>query len=1692
MTLQSHLLHAALEKSAGISFVRSGNIEERVTYSEIYAKGLKILGGLNQIGVRRGDELVIQVQDNKDLLLLFWACILGGIIPVPLSPGVQLQQKTKLYQIWKYLSNPYFAGDDLVEMNAGIDPSENDIAANIRRRTLDLRAIFIFPEPGVVVPVSESDIAYIQFSSGSTGDPKGVILTHGNLDANISDIRESLEIRKSDKLLSWMPMTHDMGMIGFHLTGVANSIDAVSIDTQLFIRRPLLWMEKTNTHRASVLYSPNFGLQYFLSSLQQRNDISWDLTCIRIIVNGAETISARLCAEFSQTLQRYGLSETAIVTAYGLAEACVEVSAMPVNTPIRSHCVNREFLNVGDPVRPEKPGSPTAINLVDVGWPVSSCSVRICDGADAPLSGCIIGHIQVAGKNISSGYYNNTAATRSAFTEDNWLRTGDVGFVVDGRLVITGRFKNIVIVNGKNFYPHDIERAIVEAGISELGKVAACGIQRPGDEKGEELIIFFIHKGRLEELMVRSRKMAAVVYNSVGVRVDKIVPIRKMPKTTSGKIQYFQLAEAYQNGELEAIPIHYEEQEVEDILSILRSLLGVESITEDTNLIASGLNSLTAVQLTSRLRKNKAPEVSIEDIFNASTVGDLMQLLRIGSFKERPMPAPSTALPGVAGMSLAQQRIWMEMQLYPFSVAYNIPLIYRLEGTPDILSLEKAIREIIKKYEILRTSYHLVEGHPVQKIHPFDEQLFSLSYANVSEEADAERELWGIYEGDINAVFELERPCQLRGRVVRTGKNSYSCVLVFHHILTDGWSLAILMNEISGFYRAALNGLTVATTEGLIQYRDYVCWQRQIMDTAAYLESKAYWAKEMEHSPAPITLSGKAPLSNANRGTAAGHYHKAFLPREFSMLNCLAAEYGATPFCILMTLLYILLYRYSGKKDIVIGFDTSARVSDEMEKIAGYLINTLCLRYSVHEEESIADVIRQIKKKILKAIAHQQYPFEELLVMKKPEHNVLQNPFFDILVLYQNFHQHGSSLQIEGCITTPEHVPVKEALAGLVLEFNVREGSLHLDVQYISAQYSHSEIGQLGEHMSNLLEEIATKKHSEKIILLDFLTEREKAMPLGTPSPMDRQDPAPQPIHRIFQQRSASNPGDIAVVAGDKELSYGELDVITDRLSTAIRKRLRIDKDDRIGFLTRRNEDIVIAILAILKSGAAYVPIDPEWPAERRNRVMVDSGIKCLLTDDMYYAGLDQADVPDVLNMSTLEEGSGIVSAAAHATMTDLAYVVYTSGSAGKPKGIMIEHHTLSHYVRQFIDYFRITEKDVFVQQASVAFDTLVEEIFPALCTGGKIVIAKHGGKDTEALLEDIDKHKATILTTTPLVLKELNERSDARTCSLRTIISGGDVLSPACVDRLIHAAAVYNTYGPSETTVCASYKKIEDVSQAALIGRPIDGYRIYILDENMQLLPWGKAGQLYIAGGCARGYIGEQELTRQKFTENPFEANSLLYKTGDLGRWTEDGDLEFIGRNDNQVKVRGHRVEMEEVEKVIMGYTGISMAVVHQEQQDGYLTAFLLRSDHVLKTKLHSYLVEKLPHYMIPYNYIMVDEIPRTSSGKIDKKVLREALPGDATVVLPTKAIAPQSKLEKLLAGMWEDILRHQHIGVTDNFFELGGHSLSATQLLNRIYMATGVEIQLIDIFTYPTIIEQSKLIAKQEEKKYLKIDII
>ncbi len=1686
MNLLSALQKTLTEKKSAIVFVSSATGEREVlTYSELYEVALRVLGALQARGLKAGDELVIQTENNRDFVCLFWGCLFGGIIPVPLSGGVQAEQKLKFFQVWKYLSNPYLACDaGQVERLKSITGDEESLMAcfnEMEARYFDIAALFLHTVHGTAVPVQDGDIAYIQFSSGSTGMPKGVCLTHENLVANVQDISDSLHISDSDTLFNWMPLTHDMGIIGFHLLGVWRGLDAVSMSTGLLIRRPLSWMDLVSEFRATVLYSPNFGLQYFLNSFQVDRVYDWDLSCIRIIVNGAEPISAKLCEVFTSTLAGFGLRPNSIVAAYGLAESSVEVSTSIPGSAIRSYYLNRQRLGIGEEVEIFDEELKDTVSFVEVGKVAGSCSLRICNERNEVLPERVIGHIQIKGKNVTGGYYNNEEATKEIFTADGWLKTGDLGFLINDMLVVTGRLKNIIIVNGQNYYPQDIERVVIDWCGLEAGKVVACGT---GKDRGlkEQLIVFILHKGTAAAFASVVAAVREAVFTHIGIQVDAVVAVTRIPKTTSGKIRHFKLVEDYLAGEYDmaeaaavadsntAVLTRLDAPAVEQLLVREASgLLGNARVDRSTDFFDLGMNSLVAMQLAERLSRLTGRHISVNAVFGNPDIVSLgNHILSAAPVRQVPVLRFSEPVPHF-GLSLAQQRLYGEYLLNKDSAAYNIPVVYAIEGDFKTSVFELALAGVIERYEILRTSFRVVDDGTIQEVHAPGDVRCSVQRMDVRDGENSAVEVERIISAEVNSPFLLERPGQYRITEVVTGADTRILVFVIHHILVDGWSLELIFNELFTVYNSLIRGVVPDRRDQPYQYRDYVAWQRELLFPEAIERDRDYWRGELKGLPDPVDMSAVADPSFFTGHPKVGHLSARFSVSATERLEGLAKKYNVSAFSLLLSFLNVIIYRYTNRKDIVVGYDSAMRISPELEGLVGYTLNTLCLRTAIDGTQRFPEFAAAVHQKVMDGLDHQLYFFEQMLEDAYTERNGLGNPLFSILVLFQNFYHGGMGLTIEGCTAKKQLVPVRDGFTDLVLEFGRDEAGLLLDVYYNEGKYTGPEILRFTQHFHNLVQGVYGDD-TLRVSKYDFLTAWEKGLLFG-PAEDDLNRAEAVPVHIQFEQRVLISPDVIAVRAGDCALTYKELNRRANAVAGYLINSGSFNHGDRVGFFVGRNEKMIIAMLGVLKAGGAYVALDPEYPVGRCRQIAADSEMKHLLTDgettgrmkgffgEGFLVDMDgdhflSADLPD---------------AGCKVCAGDLAYIIYTSGSTGQPKGVMIEHGSLSGYVQAFSGYFAITAADVVLQQASVAFDTIVEEVFPALCSSASVVIAPHGGRDTGDMLSLIASYGVTILSTTPLVLNEINGQADDRTGSLRLVISGGDVLHSSHIDRLFERMPVYNTYGPSEATVCATYHAIGSLADAGRIGRALYNRHIYITDENNEVLPWGRAGEICIAGGLARGYLNLPQLTAEKFISLPFDDTVRVYRTGDRGRFLENGELVFLGRLDEQLKLSGHRIEPGEIEKVIGSYGGVELAVVVPDGRGEQLVACITVNETYAEDELRVFLSGQLPYYMLPQRFCIFDRMPETITGKVNRKLVAELALGDMAGSAGFRG--PEGFLQKKLVGILQDILQVDGIGVDDNFFEHGCNSIKASRLRGYIGKALGYDVSIRDIFLFPTV---------------------
>ncbi|MFA0964363.1 amino acid adenylation domain-containing protein [Roseivirga sp. BDSF3-8] len=1636
----------------GITFIEGNAEEHYLSYKALYEKACRTLAAFKARGVHKGDQVIIQLEDNQELLVTFWSCILGGFIPVPLSVGGRSAHLEKFVAVWATMADPFWVVDKEYAERVLRFVGEKELAQPDSERTFHPSELLQYPEAATPVTVSGNEPAYVQYSSGSTGDPKGVILTHHNLVTNASDIVERSAIVEGDRLLSWMPLTHDMGMICFHLAGMVANLDQYLMPTGLFIRRPSLWVQKASAHRATHLYSPNFGYHYLLSNFDKEQSI--DLSSVRLIYNGAEPISAALCREFTARFSRYGLRENAMYPGYGLAEASVAVSLPHPGSPLRVATLRRDKLQVGDKVE-ESPAGEETLSFVKVGRPVDHCEVCIADDYDKELPEGVAGNILIKGGNVTAGYYRNEKATGQLFTKDGWLRTGDIGLWHEGELIITGRAKNLIIINGQNYYPHDLEQVVMNALNREAGTVVACAA-RPADNASDELLFFLLHKKNLQAFQPLAEQVKQTVFHQLGLDVKHVLPIRQVPKTTSGKVQHFELVQQYEQGhfdeqikELSASLPQPEQKSAaslsDTLLQVWHSLFGTYPAVGLT-FAQTGLNSLQATRLASAITGKTGYPVSLKDIFESTDLSALAHTLEGRSRQNqasRIAPAPeSDSYP----VTFQQQRFWYLDQLSQGMPVALIPLLFHISGPMDKTALSVAWDGLIKRHESLRTVFAPQGKEIRQKVLPASDVRFAMEYIK----GMADRQIADDIKGRTKEPFDLANGPLAEAILYELDRQHYILFIKLHHSIADGWSANVLLRDLSALYNTQVSETAGPLAPLPFQQKDIAAYRHELTEQA----HKAYWEKELGGYRSATDFWNKSGYEAA---PFEGGRSQTSLPAAVNKgLQEMAANEGGTLFMSLLTGVATWLHAYTGKRDFIIASDFAGRNIPGMEDQVGCHLNSVPLRIRIQQGTSGRELFAQVKEKVLNAAAHQSYPAEQLISSGD------QSAPYHVLLILQNFSELLPLRLNELEVEVKEEPETSTCLTDLHLECIPAGDTLNLTIRYSRQVFSAEEIKEVS---TELIKTLATLPAGPEELISSNKEIKDEPSEDRFAS-----------VFSLFEKAAAQYPERTAIRCGEAIISYQELSEKVNILADYLDQSIPAKTGKAIAIMLPPSIDRLTAMLAIQKVARPFLPIDPAYPADRVAFMLDDARAGLLLTDQQVPAEWEVKAVnPEEIYQTEHAGGTTGETDAEKA-----AYILYTSGTTGRPKGVVISQDAFSHYVRTFAQYFGINENDRVIQQASPSFDTILEEVFPTLISGGQVVIAQEGGRNVQALRKLIREEKATVLSTTPLVINELNKNIDGLD-SLRLLISGGDALQASHINHIVgQKTDVFNTYGPTETTVCATWYKVDSPAEASVIGKAVPGKEVWLLDEQLEEVEDEVPGELYIGGkGLALGYLNRPEEEGNRFITSPYNSSEKLYRTGDLARRRADGCLVFIGRKDRQVKIRGHRVEPAEVEATLTG-KGILPEVIIQVKRnpagEKVLVAYHTRPD-LLESDLRQSAAQILPDYMVPGLFVGLQQYPLTANGKVDKRALPD--PFEA----PQSSVAkPASLLEEQILAIWQDLHGEKSTSVTQNFFAAGGNSISAVQLAARVSKLTGSELRVQDVFLHPTVREIAELLAVKE----------
>ncbi|MEL6535924.1 MAG: amino acid adenylation domain-containing protein [Bacteroidota bacterium] len=1491
-------------------------------------------------------------------------------------------------------------------------------------------------------------VAYVIYTSGTTGQPKGVLVEHRNVVQLLFPEEPLFDFGPEDRWTVFHSYSFDFSvweMFGPLLTGGR----AVIVPGPT-ARDGYSFMQLLSEEGITVLNQTPSAFKNIQAILQ--DDPSVQLA-VRYVIFGGEALQAAQLVYWNQRFPA-----TRLINMYGITETTVHNTYHEVST------------------------ADIEADLNNIGKPLPTLSAWVLDGYGQLVPPGGVGELYVGGTGVTRGYLNRPELTEARFVTLPWLpeqrlyRTGDLVQVHlqealhGGSMHYRGRIDKQVKIRGYRIELAEIEKTLLAHTAVESAVVIARE-----DVRGEQALFAYV-RGTADEASLKDYLAQQLPEYMVPGYLSQIA---EFPLTTNGKIDVKALPDLSAE-DTASTAVAPQTPLQAQVLSVWKSLIDREHLGIHDHFFEMGGHSLSAVQLSAKLYKLTGTRLSLEDIFAKPTIAEQAELL------EKASSAPYSPIARCAEqaeypLSSAQQRLYVLHQFNENSLAYNMPAMFEVNGSLDLDRLEATFRQLIDRHEILRTSFHSRQGQPYQRIHTSVD--FAVEHLTLEEDLDATLQAF-------MRPFLLDSPALFRVGVLPLVNGNQGLLWDIHHIITDGQSMELLVKDFLALYRGD------SLPELSLQYRDFATWQREDTEHRTRLEAqKAFWVDQFAE-PLDVLELPTDFTRPTYKDDAGKTYPFAFSQADSEALKQLAAEAGVTPFMLFLTLYLVTLYRLTQQNDIVIGVPTAGRTHPDVETVVGMFANTLPLRNELEGDTSFAALLQQVRVTTLAAFQHQDFQYEELLEELSLGREVSRNPLFDVMLVMQD--QPQEKLTIPGLALTP--VAFEEGVSKFDLSLYCKEDDGHYALywEYRTDLFTEDTVAKFAHYFHTLTRSVL-QDANQPVRALEILTEAERQALLTLSNAHPVSFPSVSLVD-LLQEQVAQRPDALALVSDTEQLTYRELDERTNRLANYLIHQHQVQKEELVGLLFERSERMVITLLAVLKAGAAYVPLAPDIPDDRKRFILEDAGLRLFLTEGTPSVDTTGLTVVDLVQEASDIAGQSTQYPALAIVPEQLAYVIYTSGTTGNPKGVLVEHRNVVQLLFPDTPLFDFGPEDTWSLFHSYSFDVSVWEIFGCLLNGGKLVVVPFAtAQDGLAFAELLEREHVTVLCQTPSAFKNLQTAIRAQEnpseFTVRYVIFAGEALQSATLrywkGRYPHCQMI-NMYGITETTVHNTYKELSAAEITAgedSIGRMLPTLTAFVLDQNRELVPVGVTGELYVGGaGVTRGYLNRPELNAERFIADPFGVHARLYKSGDLVQLQADGSMLYMGRADKQVKIRGYRIELAEVEQSLEAHLQIkSTVVVAKEDRQGvkFLVAYIVSEANLNATDIRNFLLERLPSYMVPGYYLFMESWPLTKNGKINVR----ALPGVESLTGESEYVAPGTALEQEIANAWQLLLNREQISVTDNFFELGGHSLSATQLTAWLHKITGVRLELRDVFIHATIAEQAALIRSSEQAKYTPI---
>jgi amino acid adenylation domain-containing protein len=1641
---------------------------ESLTYGELNERANRLARRLRELGAGPERRVGLCVERSTRMLVGLLATLKAGAAYVPLDPAYPAERLAYMIE----------------DAGIGLLLTDQEQAAQLRLTAsgplfIDIESVASEPREdergNLGVTVEPENAAYVIYTSGSTGQPKGVLISQRSLSNYTQAAVEEFGLKPCDRVLQFASISFD--------TAAEEIFPCLAAGATLVLRDGNMldssqtFLEKTLAHRITVLDLPTAYWHHLTIDLSARN-LALPAQLRLVIIGGEEAQPERL-AEWRSIAAGAGGGGGGVrlVNTYGPTETTIVATACDLSTASEA-----------EGSRPR----------TDIGSPVSNAEAYVLDAQLQTVPVGVAGELYIGGAGVARGYLNHPDLTAQKFIPHPFggkvgarlYRTGDlVRRLPNGMIEFLGRADYQVKIRGFRIEPGE-----VEAALTKHPSVGEAAVIARDDAAGEKrLVAYLVAKpgletapaGQLREYL--KEQLPAYMVPSAFVLLDAL------PLTPNGKVDRRALpAPEAPTGTPDSGYVAPRTPTEEVLCGIWTEVLGTARVGIDDDFFELGGHSLLATQVVSRVREALQVEVPLRALFEASRPRQLAArvdaLLRGGTSAVAP-PLVKVMSGGDAPLSFAQQRLWFLDQLEPGSATYNIPAAVRLTGALNVAALERTLDEVVRRHEVLRTVFVSEAGQPRQLVREHTAQ--ALEVTDLSHLPQVEREV----EARLRASEEAQRPFDLgRGPLLRTsllklGGEEYVLLLTMHHIVSDGWSAGVLVREMGALYAAYAQGNESPLEELTIQYGDYARWQREWLQGEVLEEQLGYWREQLAGAPPVLELPTDRPRppSPTLRG---GRELFTIAEGTAEALRALGRREGATLFMTLLAAFDVLLSRYTGQGDIVVGTPIAGRTRAEVEGLIGFFVNTLVVRARVDAESSFREVLGKVKEACLGAYAHQDVPFEKLVEELHPERSLTHTPLFQVMFSFQVAGAERlrlAGLELEGVGTEAE-----ASKFDLTLWITEGERGLNASIEYNTDLFDAATIGRMAGHLRVLLDAAATDP-DRRVSDLPLLTEREQQQ-FTLWNDTAAAYPSDLCVHELFERQAALRPEAVAVVHADERLTYAELNEQAERVAQHLRS-LGVGPESRVGILLERSSRVVSALLGVWKAGGAYVPLDPAYPQERLSFMLEDSGAEVLLTQPELMNVLPHV-AARIVDVGEVWSGVADDKEAATARKEDvarrvsadnLAYIIYTSGSTGRPKGVAISHRSCVAFIHWAHATFDPRDVAVVLASTSICFDLSVFELFVPLSLGTRIVLAD----DALALPTLAARDEVTLVNTVPSAMAALVE-SGGVPPGVRAVNLAGEALQRELVERVYGQGTVervMNLYGPTEDTTYSTGTLVERGGGMVSIGRPIANTRAYVLDRQMRAVPVGVAGEIYLGGaGLARGYLNRPELTAERFVPHPFstEPGGRLYRTGDVARYLPNGEIEYLGRADQQVKVRGFRIELGEIEAALLQHEGVRQAVVNvdldargDKRLVAYVVAETAEDASALTRELREHLLRQLPDYMVPSVFVMLDALPLTPNGKVDRRAL--PAPDAGRDALSAGYVAPRSAAEQVMAELWSEVLGVERVGVQDNFFELGGHSLLATQVVSRTREALQCEVPLRKLFELPTVAGLVEHVAQQ-----------